>query len=136
MTITTTKTIAFVSAFFLLGFLFIGVGCEADSSGADQAEAADDFELTGTAEAGADNYAIHCATCHGADGKGDGPGGRALTPSPTDFTTGDIPAGRMYKAVSEGGMAVGKAATMPPFGNSLSEQEMQDIVAYTLEFGE
>ncbi|WP_291270456.1 cytochrome c [Geothrix sp.] len=31
-------------------------------------------------------YAQTCATCHGVDGKGDGPGGTGLTPKPRNFT--------------------------------------------------
>lgn len=31
-------------------------------------------------------YARACASCHGADGKGDGPGGAALNPPPRDLT--------------------------------------------------
>jgi mono/diheme cytochrome c family protein len=31
-------------------------------------------------------YAQTCATCHGPDGKGDGPGGTGLTPKPRNFT--------------------------------------------------
>jgi high-affinity iron transporter len=30
-------------------------------------------------------YASQCATCHGAEGKGDGPAGRSLDPKPADF---------------------------------------------------
>lgn len=30
-------------------------------------------------------YAQSCATCHGADGKGDGPGGAGITPKPRNF---------------------------------------------------
>ena len=33
-------------------------------------------------------YAQTCATCHGVDGKGDGPGGTGLTPKPRKFTEG------------------------------------------------
>lgn len=35
---------------------------------------------------GKDVYAKTCATCHGADGKGDGPGGTGLNPKPRNFT--------------------------------------------------
>ncbi len=31
-------------------------------------------------------YAQTCATCHGPEGKGDGPGGTGLTPKPRNFT--------------------------------------------------
>ena len=30
-------------------------------------------------------YAARCATCHGPDGRGDGPAGKAMDPPPTDF---------------------------------------------------
>jgi mono/diheme cytochrome c family protein len=37
---------------------------------------------------GRELYDRECATCHGPDGKGDGPGGRALNPRPRDFSSG------------------------------------------------
>jgi mono/diheme cytochrome c family protein len=33
-------------------------------------------------------YASTCATCHGPEGKGDGPGGAGLNPKPRNFTAG------------------------------------------------
>lgn len=33
-------------------------------------------------------YAQTCATCHGPEGKGDGPGAKGLNPAPRDFTLG------------------------------------------------
>ena len=35
---------------------------------------------------GPDLYRHYCATCHGRDGKGDGPAGRALKVPPSDLT--------------------------------------------------
>ena len=35
---------------------------------------------------GLDLYRHYCATCHGRDGKGDGPAGRALKVPPSDLT--------------------------------------------------
>ena len=35
---------------------------------------------------GAALYARYCASCHGADGRGDGPAAASLTPPPTDLT--------------------------------------------------
>ena len=34
----------------------------------------------------ASEYATHCAVCHGAAGRGDGPAGKGLTPPPADLT--------------------------------------------------
>lgn len=33
-------------------------------------------------------YAVNCASCHGTDGKGDGPAAAALNPKPRDYTSG------------------------------------------------
>ena len=33
-------------------------------------------------------FAINCASCHGTDGKGDGPAAAALNPKPRDYTSG------------------------------------------------
>jgi mono/diheme cytochrome c family protein len=38
-------------------------------------------------------YSMQCATCHGAQGKGDGPAAVAFTPKPRNFTAGTWTAG-------------------------------------------
>jgi cytochrome c oxidase subunit 4 len=38
---------------------------------------------------GKELFAQTCAVCHGAEGRGDGPGGVALNPKPRNFTVGD-----------------------------------------------
>lgn len=59
-----------------------------------------------------------CSTCHGAQGKGDGPAGAALTPKPANFADPAFHAARtddqLAKAIVEGGAAVGKNPAMPP----------------------
>ncbi len=37
--------------------------------------------------AGAELYAVHCASCHGREGRGDGPVAASLDPPPPDLTT-------------------------------------------------
>lgn len=44
-------------------------------------------DRTPQAEAGAALYARHCASCHGTEGRGDGPLAAALTARPSDLTT-------------------------------------------------
>ena len=39
---------------------------------------------------GAELYAAKCATCHGAEGKGDGPAAGALPRKPRDFSTAEF----------------------------------------------
>ncbi|RLB55558.1 MAG: hypothetical protein DRJ42_05900 [Deltaproteobacteria bacterium] len=60
-----------------------------------------------------------CATCHGEEGRGDGPAGTAIYPRPTDFTSRaywatadhDI----MATAILDGGVALGRSRYMPAF---------------------
>jgi mono/diheme cytochrome c family protein len=125
-----TLTIIFAFAHFALG-------CDSDngSSGADS-PAESTFELNGNAADGAETYAIQCASCHGAEGKGDGPAGQALTPSPTDFTAQAIPAERAYNVIAKGGMSEGLAATMPGFERTLEDQMIRDLTAYIQAFAD
>ena len=51
-------------------------------------------------------FAETCATCHGAEGKGDGPGAKGLTPVPRNFTVGGWKNGSriedIYRTLEEG----------------------------------
>ncbi len=73
--------------------------------------------ISAAAVAEADNiYSTRCATCHGATGRGDGPGAANLDPKPRDYsdqawqktvTDEDI-----EKTIVYGGAAVGKSPLM------------------------
>jgi mono/diheme cytochrome c family protein len=64
-----------------------------------------------------DIYVNRCTVCHGATGKGDGDGSAALDPKPRDFTLAEwqssVTDEHIQKIIVYGGIAVGKAATMP-----------------------
>lgn len=75
-----------------------------------------------TAAAAEDTQAGHvfrtiCATCHGADGTGNGPGAAALNPKPRNYTDpawqASITDDEIKKIIVEGGAAVGKSPMMP-----------------------
>ncbi len=77
-------------------------------------------------------YAQNCASCHGAQGMGDGEAGKALNPSPALLA-------HMIKmpmfvdeyllwAISEGGQPFGTA--MPAFKDALNEDDIWKIVSY------
>jgi mono/diheme cytochrome c family protein len=95
------------------------------------------FALAGDAERGAPLFQRHCASCHGVEGRGDGVTARAIRPAPTDFTRVRLSEEHTYAVTRGGGMAGGKAPTMPPFERAMSDQELRDVVAYTLSlYGE
>ena len=78
---------------------------------------------------GAALFRTHCATCHGAGGRGDGPGGAGLPRPPADLTaphTAQHTAGDMFWWLTHGIPAGG----MPPFGAVLAEEERWDLINF------
>jgi putative copper resistance protein D len=79
---------------------------------------------------GAALYRAHCATCHGATGRGDGPGGAGLPKRPADLTAphaAEHTAGDMFWWLTHGIVAAG----MPPFGGVLTEEDRWDLINFT-----
>ncbi len=58
-----------------------------------------------------------CATCHGADGRGDGPAAASLNPKPRDYTDAKWQASvtddDLKKTILLGGQKTGKSPMMP-----------------------
>jgi mono/diheme cytochrome c family protein len=59
-----------------------------------------------------------CALCHGAHGKGDGPGGAGMKPPPRNWTDpawqASVTDDHIATALVKGGVAIGESPTMPP----------------------
>jgi mono/diheme cytochrome c family protein len=77
-------------------------------------------------------YKSHCATCHGAEGSGDGKAGLDLSPSPA-FLAYMIERPRsvdeyLLWSISEGGASFG--TEMPAFKATLTERQIWQIVHY------
>jgi mono/diheme cytochrome c family protein len=79
-------------------------------------------------EAGAELYETNCATCHGPEGKGDGPAAEPLDPKPANLADAhmmeDMSDGALFWRVSEGGMEEPFNSTMPAWKDTLSEDEI------------
>jgi mono/diheme cytochrome c family protein len=74
----------------------------------------------------------YCATCHGDEARGDGQNASNLNPSPPDLTTSTTArdATLLSTVITEGSAAVGRSPLSPPWGRSLSRQEVDYLVAY------
>ena len=77
-------------------------------------------------------FARYCATCHGDEGKGDGQNASNLSPAPPDLTTSKNVRDATYvrRVIAQGSAVVGRSALSPPWGRSLTAQQIEYLVAY------
>ena len=82
-----------------------------------------------------ENYAKHCAKCHGEDGKGETKMGKKV--GIKDMTDAKVQAeftdDKGFKSVKEGVKAEGKTK-MKAFGEDLSDDEIKALVAHMRTF--
>ena len=75
-------------------------------------------------------FKTNCILCHGTKGDGQGRAARMYDPPPANLTRSDK--NDMYKKmiITYGGEAMGRSKFMPMWGEQLTEQEIEDLVAY------
>ena len=77
---------------------------------------------------GAKLFATHCASCHGREGRGDGPAGRFLRVKPSDLTADHVYGhtdGDLYWWITNGIREV-----MPPFAVALDEEARWNVIDF------
>ncbi len=86
------------------------------------------------AAGGAPLYATYCASCHGARGDGDGPVSAGLNPKPAKHSDAAYMSGLsdddLFQVIQKGGVAIGKSPLMAPWGGTLSDAQIRDVVAF------
>src|ERR1700759_4504574 len=80
---------------------------------------------TGFAQAGADTYKAKCAMCHGADGLGATPAGKAMGTKP--FNAADYVKASDADLIAATKNGKGK---MPAFAGKLTDAQIKDAVSY------
>jgi mono/diheme cytochrome c family protein len=80
-------------------------------------------------------FGFYCTQCHGTEGKGDGPNVTADFPvDPRNFTNAEemekLSDADIKNVILEGGPVVSKSAMMPPWGKTLSEEQIDALVKY------
>ncbi|MDR4494546.1 MAG: cytochrome c [Nitrospirales bacterium] len=86
-------------------------------------------------ETGGSVYRTNCVSCHGMKGRGDGPVAVHLTPPPADLTSQTVKQKNdqdLLKTIREGK----PGTSMPAWKSGLSDQQMEDVLAYIRTFGE
>lgn len=89
-----------------------------------------DLSVAGDASRGLAVYRMACASCHGLEGKGDGPAMANLLPVATDLTAGRFAPASIARAVTHGI----PGTSMPGFP-SLTPDMTRNVVAYTAQLG-
>lgn len=79
-------------------------------------------------------FEYYCSPCHGAKGKGDGTFFTIdLKPKPRNFTDADYMKKRtddqLVKSITEGSKAVEKSNLCPPWGKTLTDKRIKELVA-------
>ena len=82
-----------------------------------------------------ENYKWYCSQCHGLTGKGNGinatndqpvnPKNHTDTAEMAKLTTSDV-----ENVIRDGGAATSKSTMMPPWGKSMTDAEIKELVAY------
>jgi mono/diheme cytochrome c family protein len=79
-------------------------------------------------------YETHCAVCHGAAGKGDGPGARVILHPMRDFSNADamreVKDRFLFEIIKKGSSQFGRSNAMPSWGMKLSDDEIHAVVAH------
>jgi mono/diheme cytochrome c family protein len=91
------------------------------------------FAQTVKADASKDLYDDKCAKCHGADGDGNGRGGRSLKHKPTVFkdkaAMEKVTDEELFKSIKQGGEAVKQSKEMEAYP-SLTDDQIKGLIAY------
>lgn len=95
----------------------------------------------GSAQA-ADNkqvYDFYCAQCHGVNGDGKGVNvTKDFATDPRNFTVGADMSKRtdddIRGVIKDGGPSISKSPLMPPWGSTLTKEEVEGLLAYIRKF--
>jgi mono/diheme cytochrome c family protein len=72
----------------------------------------------------------YCTLCHGKEGRGDGRAARLHTPPPFNLTKSGAPREYIAQVVRKGGEAMGRGKGMPPWGDQLTDEQINDTLNF------
>jgi cytochrome c oxidase cbb3-type subunit 3 len=80
-------------------------------------------------------FSFYCAQCHGLEGKGDGPNvSKDFPVDPRNFTNSaemeKLSDADIKNVVLDGGPSASKSPMMPPWGKTLSEEQVDELVQH------
>lgn len=75
-------------------------------------------------------FKTSCVLCHGVKGNGKGRASVLFDPPPANLTMSDKNDDYKRMIITMGGAAMGRSPVMPVWGEQLSAQEIEDVIAY------
>jgi len=72
----------------------------------------------------------YCVTCHGPNADGNGRAAKLYNPRPANLRASDKNLAYMRLIVRNGGRAMGRSEFMPPWGEELTDEQIEDVTAY------
>ncbi len=88
----------------------------------------------GGTKSGKGNFESYCVPCHGPLGKGDGILADTLDVKPRNLSNAKLLSMRtddfLFKVIKNGGASVGFSENMMPFDNTLSDEEIKNVIRY------
>ena len=79
---------------------------------------------------GSDIYQLNCIGCHGPSQDGNGPSSVSLDPKPRNLRNKDFMQALSYQREWTSVHKGVPGTAMPPWGNSLSDDQIKDVIAY------
>jgi mono/diheme cytochrome c family protein len=82
-------------------------------------------------------YQHYCASCHGTEGAADGPNAERLAVQPVSHADAEYMSARpddsLFDAIYSGGYIMNLSHLMPPYGRTLSREQIWSLVRYLRE---
>lgn len=72
----------------------------------------------------------YCVLCHGPEGLGNGRAAKLHNPKPFNLTTSTAPRYYIAEMVRKGGEAMGRGKGMPPWGEQLTDEQINDVLNF------
>jgi mono/diheme cytochrome c family protein len=75
-------------------------------------------------------FQTYCMKCHGIYGDGKGKMAPKYNPPPANLKASVLSDTEKEKIIRQGGAGVGRSPNMPPWGQELTDQQIQDVIAH------